>query len=43
LDSHSFAIAHVAPFGFLVPMQVNPAAQSAVVAQLVRHDVAPQT
>jgi hypothetical protein len=36
----------VAPFGFFVqmlPMQVNPATQSAVVAQLVRQLVAPQT
>jgi hypothetical protein len=40
------AIAQVAPVGFLVqmlPMQVNPVAQSAVVAQLVRHVVVPHT
>jgi len=46
LDSHSFAAPQVAPFGFLaqmLPMQVNPAAQSAVVAQLVLHVVAPHT
>jgi len=40
------AIVHVPPLGFfvqMVPMQVNPVAQSAVVAQLVLHVVAPHT
>jgi hypothetical protein len=43
---HSVAVAQVTPFGFLpqmVPLQTNPVAQSALVAQLVLHALVPQT
>jgi len=39
-------VVQVTPFGFLpqmVPLQTNPVAQSALVAQLVLHALVPQT
>jgi hypothetical protein len=43
---HSATVVQLTPFGFLpqiVPLQTNPAAQSALDAQLVLHAVAPHT
>lgn len=43
---HSDPAVHAVPLGFLVqivPLQTNPVAQSAFVAQRVRQEVVPQT